>query len=119
VDGAVRQAAYEGEAGPRIDGLASSQEYVPSQGATGSLPGSVADVLRSHAWMHAAEGVLYREAVLAAARRNGWPAHAVEESGLPDAGAALAALGAAAGRPWRRYEKDAARAALTLLPRSS
>ena len=84
-----------------------------------SLPGSVADVLRSHAWMHAAEGVLYREAVLAAARRNGWPAHAVEESGLPDAGAALAALGAAAGRPWRRYEKDAARAALTLLPRSS
>jgi hypothetical protein len=27
----------------------------------------------------------------------------------------LAALGGAAGRPWRRYEKDAARAALSLL----
>jgi hypothetical protein len=83
-----------------------------------SLPGSVAGVLRSHAWMHAAEGVLYREAVLAAARRNGWPAHAVEEPMLPAAGQVLAALGAAAGRPWRRYEKDAARAAITLLPRS-
>jgi hypothetical protein len=83
-----------------------------------SLPGSVAGVLRSHAWMHAAEGVLYRDAVLAAARRNGWPAHAVEEPMLPAAGQVLAALGAAAGRPWRRYEKDAARAAITLLPRS-
>ncbi len=84
-----------------------------------SLPHSVADVLRSHAWMHAAEGVLYREAVLAAARQNGWPAHAVEESSLPGAEQTLESLGAVAGRPWRRLEKDAARAAITLLPRSS
>lgn len=33
-----------------------------------SLPARITDVMRSHAWMHAAEGVLYREAVLAAAR---------------------------------------------------
>ncbi|HEY7433388.1 MAG TPA: hypothetical protein VH641_21935 [Streptosporangiaceae bacterium] len=80
-----------------------------------ALPESVAAALRSHAWMHAAEGVLYREALLAGARSNGWRAHAVEESGLPAAEQALAELGGAAGRPWRRYEKDAARAALTLL----
>lgn len=80
-----------------------------------ALPGSLAAVLRSHAWMHAAEGVLYREAMLAGARSNGWVAHAVDEAALPDAGPELAALGGAAGRPWRRYEKDAARAAMTLL----
>ena len=80
-----------------------------------ALPGSLAAVLRSHAWMHAAEGVLYREAMLAGARSNGWVAHAVDEAALPAAGTELAALGGAAGRPWRRYEKDAARAAMTLL----
>jgi len=82
-----------------------------------SVPASVADVLRSHAWMHAAEGVLYREAVLAAAQQCGWPAHAVDVSLLPAGEGVLAALGRAAGRPWRRIEKDAAGAALTLLPR--
>jgi hypothetical protein len=66
--------------------------------------------------MHAAEGVLYREAVLAAARQAGWAAHAVAEPALPPAADVLARLGRAAGRPWRRAEKDAARAALTLLP---
>ena len=79
------------------------------------LPGSVAAVLRSHAWMHAAEGVLYRDAVLAAARRGGWTAHAVDGPALPSAEEVITGLGAAAGRPWRRAEKDAARAALTLL----
>jgi len=32
-----------------------------------SVPDNLADILRSHAWMHAAEGELYRQAVLAAA----------------------------------------------------
>src|SRR5262249_5616974 len=81
-----------------------------------SVPGSVAAVLRSHAWMHAAEGVLYRDAVLAAARRGGWTAHAVDGLALPRAEEVITGLGTAAGRPWRRAEKDAARAALTLLP---
>jgi hypothetical protein len=79
------------------------------------VPGSVAAVLRSHAWMHAAEGVLYRDAVLAAARRGGWTAHAVDGTALPSAEEVITGLGGAAGRPWRRAEKDAARAALTLL----
>jgi hypothetical protein len=80
-----------------------------------SVPGTVAAVLRSHAWMHAAEGVLYRDAMLAAARRGGWAAHAVDAPALPPADEVITGLGAAAGRPWRRVEKDAARAALTLL----
>jgi hypothetical protein len=80
-----------------------------------TVPGSVAAVLRSHAWMHAAEGLLYRDAMLAAARRGGWAAHAVDGAALPGAEEVITGLGAAAGRPWRRAEKDAARAALTLL----
>jgi hypothetical protein len=80
-----------------------------------SVPGSVTAVLRSHAFMHAAEGVLYREAMLAAARQGGWPAHAVDAGALPSADEVVTGLGVAAGRPWRRTEKDAARAALTLL----
>jgi len=80
-----------------------------------SVPGHLAGILRSHAWMHAAEGELYRQAVLAAAATCGWTARAVDQSALPAAEQALNALGQAAGRPWRRPEKDAARAALPLL----
>jgi hypothetical protein len=80
-----------------------------------AIPDSVEEVLRSHAWMHAAEGVLYREAVLAAAQQCGWTAYAVDLSALPAADQILVTLGRAAGPPWRRTEKDAARAALTLL----
>lgn len=83
-----------------------------------SVPPDVGRILRSHAVMHAAEGVLYREAVLAAARRCGWTSHAVDESVLPAAEDVVQDLGRAAGRPWRRIEKDATRAALTLLPMS-
>jgi hypothetical protein len=84
-----------------------------------SIPARVADVLRSHAWMHAAEGMLYRDAVLVAARRCSWAAHAVELSALPAAELELSTIGRAAGRPWRKIEKDATRAAITLLPRTS
>jgi len=80
-----------------------------------SVPDRLPDVLRSHAWMHAAEGIFYREAVLAAARACGWAARAVELSSVPTAEHALAVVGHAAGRPWRRAEKDAARAAIAVL----
>ena len=83
-----------------------------------SVPASTAQVLRSHARMHAAEGVLYREAMLAAARKCGWTAHAVDSAALTDLHQELAAIGRAAGRPWRRIEKDAAAAALHLLKES-
>jgi hypothetical protein len=39
----------------------------------------------------------------------------VELSSLPAAEQHLSEIGRAAGRPWRRIEKDAARAAITLL----
>jgi hypothetical protein len=84
-----------------------------------AVPEGLPDVLRSHPWMHAAEGVLYRQAVLAAARHCGWQAHPVEISSLPAAEDALTALGQAAGRPWRRAEKDAARAAITVLAQTA
>ena len=80
-----------------------------------SVPGNLADILRSHAWMHAAEGQLYRQAVLAAAAEGGWTAHAADQPALPAIEPTVAELGRAAGRPWRRIEKDAARAAITLL----
>jgi hypothetical protein len=80
-----------------------------------AVPEDLVSIMRSHAWMHAAEGVLYRQAVLSAATECGWTARAVEQSTLPDAEQALDALGRAAGRPWRRIEKDAARAAITQL----
>ena len=83
-----------------------------------SLPASTAQLLRSHAWMHAAEGVLYREAMLGAARQLGWTAHAVDSATLADLHQELAAVGRAAGRPWRRIDKDAAAAALQVLPDS-
>jgi hypothetical protein len=104
--------------------LASAVRQLPEGVVTGvavvvkavSVSPEVMRVLRSHAAMHAAEGVLYREAVLGAARQRGWPAHAVDESTLPAADDKVVALGRVAGRPWRRIEKDAARAALTVLP---
>jgi hypothetical protein len=113
------------EAGPSEAGL--SEAGLSEAGPAGAVravavvvkpvavPGDVAGILRSHAWMHAAEGVLYRQAVLAAAAECGWTARAVEQSALPAAEQALGVLGQAAGRPWRRIEKDAARAALTQL----
>lgn len=83
-----------------------------------SVPSEVGKILRSHAAMHSAEGVLYRETMLAAARRCNLVAHAVEEATLPAAESVVRDVGRAAGRPWRRIEKDATRAALTLLPTS-
>lgn len=116
----VEQAAEDAAAAA----LESAVGLLPEQAVTGvavvvkavSVSPDVMRVLRSHAAMHAAEGVLYREAVLGAARLRGWPAHAVDESALPAADDKLVALGRVAGRPWRRIEKDAARAAIAVLP---
>ena len=84
-----------------------------------SLPVDLTDIIRSHARMHAGEGVLYREAMLAAARRCGWVAVAVDEQSLPVADHALRVIARDAGRPWRRIEKYAALAALAQLPGAS
>jgi hypothetical protein len=80
-----------------------------------SLPDDLVTLLRSHPRQHAGEGVLYREAVLGAARRLAWTAVAVDQAALPAAAQVVAMIGQAAGRPWRGIEKDACRAALTQL----
>jgi len=120
VGGAVRAAEYAAVAGlhmvagdlqdaAAIVGVAVAVKPV-------DVPASLPAVLRSHAWMHAAEGVLYREAVLGAAAEFGFTPHAMAFAELPDAEPSLAVIGQAAGRPWRRIEKDAARAAIAILP---
>jgi hypothetical protein len=80
-------------------------------------------VLRSHAQVHAAEGQLYRRAVVRASEACRIPARlvparelfalAARALGTTAAGLAprLAALGRASGRPWARDQKDAALAA--------
>jgi hypothetical protein len=80
-----------------------------------SVPSDVSQVLRSHAWMHAAEGVLYRQAVLAGARTCGWRAYAVEQTRQPPDDPRRTDLAKSADPPWRRIQKGAASAALTLV----
>lgn len=77
----------------------------------------VARILAAHALMHGAEGQLYRDALLDAAAVHGLPAYRVPrgpaESRLAgDLAAAVARIGAAAGRPWRKEQKLATVAAL-------
>jgi hypothetical protein len=80
------------------------------------LPG-LEQVLASHALIHAAEGELFREAIVEASRTCGLPVTAIKERELLDRGAvelhlAPAALkarldgfGRALGPPWRQDEK--------------
>ena len=70
-----------------------------------SVLGDLAGILRSHAWMHAAEGVLYRQAVLAGAAGCGWTAHAVEQSALPAAEQVVNAFSRVAGRALAPFGK--------------
>jgi hypothetical protein len=82
------------------------------------VPESAAAILASHTLMHAAEGQLYREALLDAASALDLPAVGVSRNLAAsrldgDLAAAVAALGTAAGRPWRKEHKLAAIAALT------
>lgn len=82
------------------------------------VPDSLATILASHALMHAAEGQLYRDALLEAAAACGLPARGVARrravalltGELADA---VALLGTRAGHPWRKQHKLAAVAALT------
>src|SRR5207253_1336626 len=83
----------------------------------------LASILRSHPWVHAAEGELYRRVLRNACASCGIPAvaipakeieaRAVAVLGIARAGlpARLAALGKASGKPWARDQKDAALAA--------
>ena len=83
------------------------------------VPESVSAVLASHALMHAAEGRLYRDALLDAAalvgqRGIGVPRERAVNRLEGDLAGVIRALGAVAGPPWRKEQKLAAVAALTV-----
>jgi len=83
----------------------------------------LAKILSSHPMVHAAEGVLYREVVIAAGRRLHVPVLAVPEKELAREAAQSLGLGAAVieervlaykkvmGAPWRKDEQQATLAA--------
>jgi len=73
-------------------------------------------ILASHALIHTAEGALFREALLWAARECGLRAACVSEKGLDsEALRRLGTLGKAIGPPWTQDQKYAALAALVTL----
>jgi hypothetical protein len=80
-------------------------------------------ILRSHALIHAAEGVFYREAMIEAAKRAGLKSRAITGraasdflGGARDLRETLQRTGKAAGPPWTMDEKCASLAAFSLLP---
>lgn len=84
------------------------------------VPDSVRAILAAHTLMHAAEGQLYREALLDAAadaglHTTGVSAKIAAARLAGDLAAPIAALGAVAGRPWRKEHKLATVAALEVL----
>lgn len=88
---------------------------------------SVEEILAVHFRMHKAEGVLFREALVDAAKACGLKLVAIQEKlltkhaekalGTPASGLAkrIAALGESVGPPWGKDQKDAALAALVAL----
>jgi hypothetical protein len=87
------------------------------------IPASLPDVLASHALLHAAEGALFREAVMSASEMLGLKVTPIPERELwhlaeahlgfppPALEARLRALGQAVGPPWGKDQKLAALAA--------
>jgi hypothetical protein len=95
--------------------------------SAGKLPSDLGAILRSHPFIHSAEGVFYREALATAAEdcglevvripRRELPDRFASALGTDDAGARerLTAMGRDVGPPWARDQKDAAMAALVAL----
>jgi hypothetical protein len=73
-------------------------------------------VLASHALVHGAEGNLYRSVVVDAFDRHGIAIEPIPRSEVagraPGTDSVIAAIGRAAGPPWRKEHKDATLAAL-------
>jgi hypothetical protein len=94
---------------------------------TAAVPDDLATILASHALVHAAEGKLYREALVIAADQLGLPVtrfankHAISEAAAAlrvDTDvltARLGALGKPLGPPWQKDHREATAAALLVL----
>ena len=80
---------------------------------------SVAQILAVHFRMHKAEGVLFRDALVKAAKANKLKVIEIPEKTLMeeagDLSKQLAALGKTAGPPWGKDQKEAALAAMLAL----
>jgi hypothetical protein len=81
------------------------------------VPDSLAAILASHTLMHAAEGAMFRDAMLDAATTAGVRAVGVSRTAATgrldgDLAGQVAGVGIAAGRPWRKEHKLATVAAL-------
>jgi hypothetical protein len=89
-----------------------------------ALPGDLATVLSKHHFLHGAEGELYRDALMDAARSAGLAVSRYDFKQLRDTAARMLGPGAAGrvdgmraqvGTPWARDHKDAALAAMLVL----
>lgn len=78
-------------------------------------PWSCDEILAVHFRMHKAEGLLFQDALLAAARSGGMTAAPVREKDLHWDEEAVATLGRGAGPPWGKDQKLAASAALAVM----
>jgi hypothetical protein len=95
--------------------------------SAGKLPSDLAAILRSHPFIHTAEGVFYREALATGAEACGLDVVRIprreltdrfaEILGTDEAGAVecMKTMGRAMGPPWARDQKDAVMAALVAL----
>jgi hypothetical protein len=81
------------------------------------VPDSLVSILAAHTLMHAAEGALFRDALLDAATACGIPGIGVSRNRATqllggEYADAVAVVGSAAGRPWRKDHKLATIAAI-------
>jgi hypothetical protein len=109
-----------------IDGIASALDALQRKGhevaacgillASGrALPG-LEGILASHALIHTAEGELFRNAFIQAARECGLTVTTLREKTIPmDALQAVASLGKLVGPPWTQDQKYSTIAALSAL----
>jgi hypothetical protein len=96
-----------------------------------ALPAQLEKILASHALVHAAEGQLFRDVLIAASEGRGLTVTGIAASDLYREAARgldlddrelarrLVALGKAAGRPWAQDQKEAALVAWQALVRSA
>jgi hypothetical protein len=108
--------------------LRSSGHTVAAAGVAGSPPSELTRLGNRHIRTHAAEGMLFREALETAVAANGLVLHSLTDRGTEalvcqalawppvQLKQVLQALGQAAGPPWTAHQKLAAMLALVALP---
>jgi hypothetical protein len=103
--------AIENVAARIVAALLDEVRGVRAIGVVGAPAKDLARIGNEHIRAHAAEGVLFRRVLEAAAERNGVACRGFDEKELGAPNAKIAALGKKAGPPWRADERAAAAAA--------